>query len=316
MTQLSPAIQQILARLENEREAEVGRNGQYMLWAAGAAAVLAVIALAIFRELLAGAIPLGIGVLIAGMLWLQRGSKTAIKFKLEVIPALLAELAPDMRYEPNRCISENEFVAAGFFGKIDRYTSSGRIGGRFGLTALHFGYVHAEESYQESYTDSQGKRRTRTKYRTLFRGIFLSADNNKAFYSRTLLQPGSVNFLNNFFGSYLTLEDPEFNDIFKVSADNEVEARYLLTPSTMERFKALHERFREMHAVYRDSRLLLALPGGEPFQVDGGDSFLSGEQALALSEELQRYLGVVDMLDLNTRIWSKAPMRTPEPAAS
>ncbi|MBE9607924.1 DUF3137 domain-containing protein [Chitinilyticum piscinae] len=316
MSQLSPAIRELLARLESERAAEVSRDGQYMLWAAGGTAVLTIIALIVYGELLAGAIPLGIGALVTGMLWLQRGSKTAIKFKLEVLPALLAELAPQMHYDPARSIAEDEFAAAGFFNDIDRYSSSGWIGGRVGDTALHFGYVHAEESYQEPYTDSQGKRQTRTKYRTLFKGIFLSADNNKAFYSRTRLQPGSVNALNNYFGSYLTLEDPEFNAIFKASSDNEVEARYLLTPSTMERFKALHERFPELHAAYRDSRLLLALPASEPFQVDGGDSFLTGELALSLREELQRYLGVVDALDLNTRIWSKAPERTPERATS
>lgn len=92
--------------------------------------------------------------------------------------------------------------------------------------------------------DSKG-RTTRT---TVFKGIFILLAMNKAFQSKTIVKrdQGMIgNWFGNKFSSLenVALEDPVFEKEFQVYSNDQIEARYLLTTSFMERLLSINNTF-------------------------------------------------------------------------
>ena len=83
-----------------------------------------------------------------------------------------------------------------------------------------------------------------TKDISLFNGVIFKFDMNKNFLTKTIVRPkGADNSALNKFKK-TTLEDVEFNSSFDVFCEDEVEARYLLTPTFMERLKRAQSVFK------------------------------------------------------------------------
>ena len=87
--------------------------------------------------------------------------------------------------------------------------------------------------------------------RTIFQGLFIHLTMNKNFSGKTIVQAdagGVGNWLRDKLGGMDTvnLEDPRFEKIFEVYSDDQIEARYLLTTSFMERLvepeRSVHRR--------------------------------------------------------------------------
>ena len=108
-------------------------------------------------------------------------------------------------------------------------------------------------------------------------------------------------------GELIRLEDPRFEKEFCVYGEDQVEARYILTPSLMERIMAFKNKWnKDVHLSFLDSRVYIAISMYKdlfelrPFKPAADYAFL---------EESLRFLtlltGVVDDLNLNTRIWTK-----------
>ena len=61
--------------------------------------------------------------------------------------------------------------------------------------------------------------------------------------------------------SYTHLEDPAFEKLFAVYATDQVEARYLLSPSLMERLVASRQKLdAKVQAAFMDDHVILAIP--------------------------------------------------------
>ena len=79
---------------------------------------------------------------------------------------------------------------------------------------------------------------------TVFDGVIIKLQMNKKFKGNTIIQPTSLIPLSKYTGLVHTeLEDPVFEAKFDVFTTDEVEARYLITPSFMERLKDLKTAF-------------------------------------------------------------------------
>lgn len=231
-------------------------------------------------------------------------------FKGEVIPVLLALIDPSLRYAAVDSISRDEFNAPGMFTSPDRFSGKDLVVGHIGETALRFSLVHAEEEHEERTTDSDGHTRTETRYTTIFSGLFLIADFNKEFSGRTLVSPGATGFLGKLSKSHVALEDPVFNQMFSVSSTDQVQARYVLTPALMERFKALRSRVGAFHAGFCNGRLFLAIDmPSDAFEPSTGLSLVESAQVAGILRNLRSATDIVDELDLNTRIWTKGTGR-------
>lgn len=266
----------------------------------------------------AGFVVLAIGVVV-GVVFIIRGANRSRKFLREVkwhmMRGLLDAIQPGMQYDPDRGISKEMFRAARLFSEsADRYESEDLIRGRVGETDIMLSEVHAQ--YRSTSTDSKG--RTRTTYHTFFRGLFLMADFHKHFSGTLRVMPGYSGLLGGI-GRALAgfrpfsaekvvqLEDPEFDEMFIVYGSDDIEARYILSPSMMRRILDLRRRWNDqVRLSFFESSVCLAISHkNNLFEPSLKTPVGCGTQLGRIASEVRTCLDLVEDLSLNTRIWSK-----------
>lgn len=152
-----------------------------------------------------------------------------------------------------------------------------------------------------------GKNRSRT---TVFRGIFVLLDMNKHFFGKTLVKRDRGQVFNWFakrIGSHekVVLEDPVFEKMFEVYSSDQVEARYLLTPSFMQRLLDLSELFggNGIQASFYEDRLLLMIPSDknrfEIVSVFQPATFI--DDIKLILEEMKLIFQIIEILKLDER---------------
>lgn len=118
-------------------------------------------------------------------------------------------------------------------------------------------------------TTGSGKNRRTV---TVFRGMFLLLDMNKKFKGKTVVRRDAgrvINWLKSKFTAKnmqaITLEDPLFEDQFDVSATDQVEARYLLTTSFMDRLTKLSDLFdkSQIECSFYENKVLFKIPSSK-----------------------------------------------------
>lgn len=237
------------------------------------------------------------------------------KFKGSVMWKIVRFCDPALEYFPDSRIPRPQFEASRIFLRhIDRYNGEDRVTGKMGATAVDFSEVHAE--YKTTTRDSKGH--THTQWHTIFKGIFFIADFNKHFQGRTVVLPDAMEeglgFLGNLFqkldftrDELVKLEDPEFERLFVVYGTDQIEARYILSTSLMERIKNFRIRTgQEVYLSFVNSCVHVGVSTSrnmfEPRFFSSMSDYSFAEQLL---DDLQFALGIVDELNLNTRIWTK-----------
>jgi hypothetical protein len=230
-------------------------------------------------------------------------------FKHIVIRRIIEFLEPNLRYFPEQGITKELFRTADFFPQhIDRYRCEDLVKGRIGQTDVAFSEIHAE------YKVSTGKS---THWVTIFKGLFFIGDFHKHFRNRLLVLPDKAEKLFGALGqkmqawnpsrsALIKLEDPEFEREFVVYGDDQIEARYILSPSLMERITAFRRKMGgEVHLAFVGSQVFVAVSKKE----DWFEPLLWGSAdfstLLTYAAQLRLAADIVEDLNLNTRIWTK-----------
>lgn len=331
---MSPELNTVLAGLEGERQ-DMLRHQRGVLRGAVKPTVvgLAVAALALYLFLVgkgqvaivvavAGGFILMLVLIIASTLYSEPGDKISRKFKQTVLPLLAREIDPSLTYRETARIPESEFKATGLYPKVDMYSGHDLFSGRIGETDIRFSLVDAEEAYEtvDVRTGPGGKVEIvrRIEYRTLFSGLFFSADFNKHFAGSTQIWSGEAGFLDEMRDGHVELESPDFDNAFKVRSTDQVEARYLLTLSLMEKLLALRGRYGPFNAAFSGGRLALLITTPLTLFAPDLDKPMDAAQVEPFRARLREITGLVEYLDLNTRIWSKGgePVEAPVGVAS
>jgi hypothetical protein len=241
-------------------------------------------------------------VAVFSFIYIRQKDNYVSEFKSKIMPSILQFINPELYYHPYNCISEDEFNACGLFSSPDRYTGKDYVEGYVGETHIRFSLVYAEEEHERTTTDDDGGSHTDTYYTTIFCGIFFSADFNKWFSGRTIVMQGAPGF---FTRGHIKLEDPRFNDKFTVYSSDQIEARYILTPNFMERISALSDKA-GISLSFVGSRIYVAIPADyQLFQPPFLGSLRNAELIYRYFYFLNLAIGIVEDLNLNTRIWSK-----------
>ena len=107
--------------------------------------------------------------------------------------------------------------------------------------------------------------------------------------------------------SRVKMEKKKKKKVFDVFSTNQIEARYLITPSMMERMLKLDSNFKKGITIsFRNSTILVAIPDSKNrFEADVWSSLTDMSILKSDFAVLQSLLDIVDELNLNTRIWSK-----------
>ncbi|WP_333654951.1 DUF3137 domain-containing protein [Dissulfurispira sp.] len=227
----------------------------------------------------------------------------AREFKSKIMPSILQFINSELYYHPYNYMSKDEFNGCGLFKCPDRYNGKDYVEGYVGETHIKFSIVHAEEEHKTTRTDDDGHSQTDTYYATIFCGIFFSADFNKWFSGCTYVMQKSPGL---FRKGRVKLEDPRFNDRFTVYSSDQIEARYILAPNLMERIVALSDKAGKISLSFVGSRVYIAIPTNyNLFEPPFLSSIQDADVIYNYFYFLNLVVGIVEDLNLNTRIWSK-----------
>lgn len=240
--------------------------------------------------------------IISGLYYLADRVKKNFEKKVKegVIQSFLSFFG-NFRWSMKERISEEELEASGLTGSITSMTSDDYFEGFYKDTKIIISEVEL--------TRGSGKNS-----RTIFEGLFIELGMNKTSKAHTIVVEDIKfnNFLSesnlpfNFPGKEkVTLEDPEFEKMFNVFSNDQIEARFVLTTAFMERLKNLKNIYNatSIRASIQGNSILIALPCKK-------DMFLLGDvkkpvtdsgEVQTLFEEFLAILSIVDILNLTSK---------------
>lgn len=187
-------------------------------------------------------------------------------YKAYFVERNLRAVFSDLHYNHDAGLSESLLKVTGMVNTGDRYHSNDLTTGRY----KDVGFTQADVHIETEHTDSDGD----TTYTTIFRGRFMVFEFPKRFSFR-------LQVLGRKFHAYLTprkgisgrkfvkiqTESTEFNQHFRVIAEDGFEAYYLLDPAMIERIQAMGERYKDgLLLGFVDNQLVVGVD-------DGKDSF-------------------------------------------
>jgi len=304
----------IVKELEKKRQ-KVKRN--IITWMIGGVVAIFILITAVMSHtdvdifLQSGIVLLGASVGLYGFLYKMMSKGYNIEFKLRVIEPLIKFIDPNLKYTPNATIPEYIFKKSKIItDDIDLYHGDDLVEGVVDGVNIAFCDLHVEKEYKDSNNDSD--------YQTLFQGIFLQAEFPKEFHGTTVVLPDMAE---NIFGSYLgrmlqsfgnemqlvKLDNVEFEKYFVVYSSDQIEARYILSHSMMERMIKFRKKV--------GHRISFSFVGGEMFvgvhynreslEASVFGSLLEYKIVKEFVESLYYSLEIVQELKLNQKIWSK-----------
>jgi len=232
-------------------------------------------------------------------------------FKAGIIEKIVTCVDENLKYFKNSHIPKDVFTKSKIFKHgVDRYRGDDYVRGKLGQTEVKFSEIHA----QYVTRDNKGNRH----YHTIFKGLFFVADFNKEFKGTTIVLPdvaekmlGGLGTMfqswNKGRGQLIKLEDPEFEKMFVVYGEDQIEARYILSTSLMKRITDFKKKTkRQIHLSFIRSHVFVAISyRRDLFEPRIFRTLLSFDPIEQYFEDLQAAVGIVEDLNLNTRIWSK-----------
>lgn len=261
-----------------------------------------VVPVIIFPLMAAGGITFGLG------WYISKGYRT--DFKVSIIERLVGFVDSQLKYNPKRYIKQSEFNASKIFHtKPNRYKGDDYVSGKIGQTEIRFSELDAK------HESGSGKNRTVVQ---IFKGLFFIADFNKHFHGRTVVLPDTSEKMFGRLGQKLQkwnisrddlvkLEDPEFEREFVVYSNDQVEARYILSTSLMKRIVDFKRNSgKKIHLSFINSQVNVAVSFKRSlFEPKLFSTLLDFKPIQEYFEDLVLAVGIVEDLNLNTRIWTK-----------
>ncbi|NPD44636.1 MULTISPECIES: DUF3137 domain-containing protein [unclassified Lentimicrobium] len=235
-----------------------------------------------------------------------------IIYKQDVVKAIVELINPDWRYESEGRISETDYRKSQLFNTTcDKYEGDDLVTGVIEKTDFQFSELHTQ---YKTYTTKDGK--TEEEWHTIFKGLFAHADFNKEIKGRTFVLPEHAK---KDFTKYnlsekdggetklVKLENPVFEKIFKVFGTDQIESRYVLTPTMMEAMVNIYNKYKKrVHFSFIGSRVFVAMSFNkdlfEPRIIKSGVRFEDMEQ---MNEQFNLIQTLIHEMNLNTRIWTK-----------
>lgn len=234
-------------------------------------------------------------------------------FKQDVVKEIVNLINPDWQYNSDGRISESDYNSSQLFNRrLDKYEGDDLVTGIMEKTDFRFSELHTQ--YKTTKTNSEGK--TETEWHTVFKGLFAHADFNKEIKGRTFVLPEHASKQFNKFGmsiddggktELVKLENPVFEKIFKVYGTDQIESRYVLTPTMMEAMVNIYKKYkRRVYFSFIGSRVYVAMSFNkdlfEPRILKSGVRFEDMEQ---MNSQFSLIQTLIHEMNLNTRIWTK-----------
>ncbi|MEI8348403.1 MAG: DUF3137 domain-containing protein [Pseudomonadota bacterium] len=189
-------------------------------------------------------------------------------FKTDVVSKVVRLFGESFSYQPDGALLESYFIQSQLINEnFNRYKGEDYIAGKIDNIPLEFCELDIRN------VTGSGKNRHE---HIVFRGIFFCAQLAKNFKGRTFILPDKAEqSLGKFFGNFIQehlmgkvagrgelvkLENPIFEKLFVVYGDDQVEARYHLTPKVMENIVYFYNKYHFQMAIsFKGNRLYTAI---------------------------------------------------------
>ncbi|MBQ9280111.1 MAG: DUF3137 domain-containing protein [Clostridia bacterium] len=233
-------------------------------------------------------------------------------FKNMFVFQALNGLFTNLYYNPSMGIPSYVIAATNMMRMGDIYHSEDYVSGEYKGIKFAQADVHIQEEHES--TDSDGN--TTTTYVTIFKGRWMIFDFNKNFKADVQIsQEGFGNSkVKRFFGKKeerfkkVKMESESFNKKFKVFAQNEHEAFYLITPSLMERIERLAQNTKgKMLFCFVNNKLHVGVQNGkDSFEPTSVFKKLNVEKIKNdISSDIMLITQFVDELNLDNNLFKK-----------
>jgi len=236
----------------------------------------------------------------------------SVDFKDKIIAPLISAIDPNLNYRPFSHISKNDFINSKLFEKhIDRMSGNDYVHGSIDDINIQFSDLLVEKKHK----DSKG----REVWERVFEGLFIVSEFPKNFYGQTIILPDSAQkIFGNLIGNWLQsnnfsrdqlvkMDNISFEKEFVVYSSDQIEARYILTPSLMQ--KLLDYKKKTKHPLYISfigGKIYMAIEyNDDMFEASLFHSLLEYKIAMQYIQTLHLAIGIVEELKLNQKLWSK-----------
>lgn len=252
---------------------------------------------------------------ILGFISVSVVSKTyRLGFKSKIISKIAGFVDDSLSYIPVGLVPLKEFLTSAIFQQTcNAYQGEDLFRGKMNKTNIEFSEIVA----RHKTTTGTGSKK-KDSYSTIFKGIFFVADFNKNFKSKTLVLPDTAERLfgkigqnlqsiSHKRGELIKLEDPEFEKEFCVYGEDQIESRYILSTSLMRRILEFKIKWKtKVYLSFINSKVFIAIKMKKNlFETRLFKSIVD----YSFMEENMQYLilltGIVEDLNLNTRVWTK-----------
>lgn len=264
----------------------------------------------------------GLLILICSPLYIRRAFGKAHKkysryYKELIVPPMVSNMVsmasyPELkggrfecRYRADGCMTKDKLLEIPIFENLNEtnlYDGEDYFKGTLGMTDFELCEIHAQK--EERDHESGNMNRT-----TLFKGLVFVADFHKHFDGTTTISTskGRSNSYLNHDGDYMKTISHDFDKQFRIWTTDETTARYLLPVDMLERLVKLRKQYpkNSMSLCLHDGKLTIAIHLLDFFEAKGIKK-LESDGLLHTYNEIRSILDIVDLLNLNTRIWNKS----------
>jgi len=300
----------LLQKLETERKAIKKR---FTTTAILYVVVVTFITLLIFKAITAEFLIVTLILLLAGLAWIYNYmiGNYPNKFKQQIIAPLIKEIDENLSYYPKKHIPAAYFNRSKLFSKkADKISGNDYVRGKIDDIPLEFSDLYAEYNAQDSDDDES---------EALFMGIFIVSEFPKKFQGETLILPDSAQkIFGDLVGTWLQsnkssqhelikMDSPDFEKEFVVYGTDQIEARYILTHTLMQRL--LNYKKKTKHPIYVSfigGKIYMAIAyNNDMFEPSVFHSLLEYKIAMEYIKTLHLAVGIIEELKLNQKLWSK-----------
>ena len=252
------------------------------------------------------------GFLTTFLLTFKKQREYRLKFKEVFVLKSLENIFTDLYYDPEKGIPYSTIASTQMMRMGDRYHSEDFISGKY----KDIGFIQSDVHIEEEHTSTDSEGHTTTTYVTIFRGRWMIFDFNKKFKANVqIAQKGFTSSkVKTLFGKKeelfkkVSMESESFNKKFRVYAQNEHDAFYIITPSLMEKIERLDEKNKgKLLFCFINNQLHIGI-------YDNKDSFEPGSVFKRIdeeqvkkktAEEIEMITQFVDELNLDNNLFKK-----------
>jgi len=217
-------------------------------------------------------------------------------FKSKLIQAIIKEISPNLNHNERKFIRFKEFDKSKIYKEylLHTYFGNDLIYGIIDGVGIKFSDVYYSKNSVklESYP--------------IFQGILFIADFNKLFKSRVIVLD-KKDYHAKCVLNKTKMDNTEFNEIFDTYCFDEINARYILSPSLMEKLVALRKTFdATCNICFMANQIYIYINlGYDSFEEFDYSKPMVGENSIAkkYKEEITQFIDIVKDLNLNSKVF-------------